>query len=112
MIDLVAELRAALVASDVRQALADVFRGIVVAEVRAALEQHQREELLDTSGLAKLLGCTPRALRMRLARGSELVALALTVEGRRAWKRSDVDGWLARAGHRRPALRLLGGEGE
>lgn len=75
-----------------------------VAELRATVERlAARDEAayLDTVGLARVLGCSPRALRMRLGRpsGDTLRALAVEIGGRRMWRRSDVDA-LARRGRR------------
>jgi hypothetical protein len=81
------------------------------AELAAIREQLERRdapaELLDVPALARLCGCSPRALRQRLRRGSELASIALKVDGRRRWRRGDIDALLARA--RAPRLRVAGG---
>jgi hypothetical protein len=82
-----------------------------IAELREELERRNSpSELLDLPTLAALLGCSTRALRARLRRGSELGSVALEIDGRKVWRRSDVDAFLARG--RRPPLRSLGGRGQ
>lgn len=95
-LDLAAEVVAALRSPDGRTALADALRPVIAAEVQAALAHRGEAEILDGPALARLLGVTPAALRMRLRRGSDLAAVARTVDGRRVWRRADVDLLLAR----------------
>lgn len=96
MIDLGAELVAALRSPDGRAALADAVRTVVAVEVRAALNQSEEAHYLDSSALAKMLGISPAALRMRLRRGSAFSGIALTVDGKRVWRRGDIEALIAR----------------
>jgi hypothetical protein len=67
---------------------------------RLAEQSHSMEaEYLDSPALATALGITSAALRMRLRRGSDLASIALMLDGRRAWRRRDVDALVARRGN-------------
>jgi hypothetical protein len=73
------------------------------AIVRAELERRDRDGVLDAAALARYLGKSTAALGMWLRPGrggAELAALAVDVGGRRAWRRSDLEGWLSRKGSR------------
>jgi len=89
--DLSAELVAALRSPAGRAALAEVVGDATGAAVRAALAEREADRLLDGPALARYLGLTPAALRMRLRRGSSLGRLALDLDGRKVWRRADVD---------------------
>lgn len=101
MIDLGGELLAALRSTDGQTAVAEAVRAVVAAEVRAALAEQRECQLLDSRGLADYLGTTPAALRMRLRRGSDLAAIAVELDGKRAWRRADVEALIARGRGRR-----------
>ena len=64
--------------------------------IRAELDRRHAGALLSHAALAKRLGISAKALSARLARGSELAALALNVGGRRVWRAADLDAALAR----------------
>jgi hypothetical protein len=69
------------------------------AEILRRLDEQARRgeaEFLDGVALAKVLGITGAALRMRLRRGSGLAGIALVVDGRRVWRRADVEALLSR----------------
>jgi len=107
-VDLAGEVLAALRSPEGQAALAEAIRPVVAEVVREALAEREADRLLDAPALARYLGCSPAALRMRLHRGSALAQLALTVDGRRVWRRSDVEAMLRRAGEG-PRLRAVGG---
>ena len=69
------------------------------AEILRRLDEQAKRgevEFLDSAALAQMLGVTGAALRMRLRRGSDLAGIALMVDGRRVWRRSDVEALVAR----------------
>ncbi len=90
MIDVAPDIRAAL--ADPPDELVERIADRVVAKMQAA----QSAKLLSQSELARHLGLTPKALSHRLARGSELLAIALILDGKRWWRSVDVDALLAR----------------
>jgi len=55
--------------------------------------EHEQPMVLGIDGLARLLGVSTRALRMRILRGSG-APLPLRLGGRLAWRREDVVAWL------------------
>ncbi len=92
MIDLAAEVRAALAAEGLTGAQ---FDERIERAVTRALERRDVNRWLGQAELARHLGLTPKALSARLSRGSSLAALAVVDDaGRRRWRRADVDGWL------------------
>lgn len=91
MIDLGAELLAALRSPDGRAALADAMRPVVAAEVRTALVEREQDRMVDLRGLAALLGSpSTAAAKMAVRRDPELAALALRMGSRRRWRASEV----------------------
>lgn len=64
--------------------------------VRAELERREQSEMLDARALSRLLGCSTAALAKRLARGSQLAAIAVQLDGKRVWMRRDVESLIAR----------------
>jgi len=64
-------------------------------KVLAALDARESSTYLSTVQLAEHMGLSTRALYMRLRRGSSLSAIALTVDGRKVWRRRDVDALLS-----------------
>ena len=74
----------------IERAQAEIVRKLDALTVRG------EAELLDSTALAQLLGITGAALRMRLRRGSDLVGLAVELDGRRVWRREDVRALLRR----------------
>jgi hypothetical protein len=82
-------------------------RPIVAEEVRKALADAEGDRFLDAHDLAGLLGISPEALRKRLARGSELAAVAVTLDGRRVWRRGEVTAMLSRPRRGAPTLRSI-----
>jgi len=92
-LDLAAEIIAALESPKGRAAL-EAIAEPVAARVLAAL--HAPSAFIDTNALAAVLGgITARALRARLRRGSDFAAIALTVDGKKVWRRSDVEALIA-----------------
>lgn len=89
-LDLAGELLSALRSPEGRRALAEALRPVVAEEIRRALEDREADAVLDTNALAKLLGCSPRALRARIVRGSALGSIVFEIDGRRMWRRSEV----------------------
>jgi hypothetical protein len=100
VIDLGAEIVAALTAP-ARAAMEEMIDAVVTRVVRRELERAQTDRYLRTSDLAAYLGIKESTLRTRLHRGSELAQIALTLDGRRCWRRTDVDSLLSR----QPTLR-------
>jgi hypothetical protein len=94
MIDLGAELIAALRSEAGRTALVDAIAGPVAEVLERVLVDRDRDRLLDRRALAALIGITPAALRQRLRRGSDLAQLATILDGKQMWRRSDVEGLL------------------
>ena len=81
---------------------------LVAEAVRGALAEHDADAVIDTAGLAKLLGCpSPTAAKRRSDRDPELRGLALSGGGgtRWTWRRSEVVALLA---SRRDALKRKG----
>lgn len=69
----------------------------------AALERRAADRWMSQSEVAEYLGLTPKTLWARLNRkkGSELLGLAETgVDGKKLWKKSDLEGWIKRRGTR------------
>lgn len=86
---------------------ANAIRDELRAIVREELERREQDRILDTAALAKYLGKpSTKAVAMWLSRegGAEVAALAIDLGGRRGWRKSDLDAWLARSG----TLRLRG----
>lgn len=102
-LDLASELLAALRSPDGRSALAEAVEPVVERVVRRLLDENDQDQLLDTNALSRVLGISPRALRMRLTRGSQLAEIALSIDGRRVWRRRDVQALMARSSARVPA---------
>lgn len=96
MIDLAAEVVQALRASEVQSAFAEAVVGPIVAEILKALEAREKTIHFNSTQLAQYLGITRRALSMRLRRGSKLATIAKTLDGKRVWRRDEVDGLLGR----------------
>ena len=91
VIDLGAELLAALRSSDGRAAIAEAVRPVLAAELRRALDERERDRLIGLADLAALLGSpSVGAAKMAVRRDPELAALALRVGSRRRWQRSAV----------------------
>jgi len=90
VIDLAAEVLAALRSPEGRAALVDPLRPVIAEAVRAVLDERERDALLGIADLAALLGCSPAAAKARVHRDSELAGLALRVGSRRKWRRSEV----------------------
>jgi hypothetical protein len=69
--------------------------------IDAALARHAADRLLDSVALAEYLGLSVKAVGMRLSRArtgkrpSALAAIALQLDGRRVWRKADVDGLVA-----------------
>jgi hypothetical protein len=105
MLDLAQELISALESPRGVAVLQRALREVVADEVRRALVERDADRFVSQADLARYLGITPKALSMRLARGSELMALAMTVDGRRAWRKSEVDAVLSGTRCRRAAGR-------
>lgn len=100
MIDLAAELVAALRSDAGRAALADALRPVVAAAVREELSR-AGDSLLDDRAAAEHVGLSVVAFRARVRRERDLAALALGGERFRRWRRCDLDGYMtARAGVR------------
>lgn len=92
--------RVALAACDqvASRLLADLEERIQIA-VERALERARTNQVIDTAGLADLLGCpTLTAAKRRADRDPELRALALTGGGgkRWTWRRHEVEALLSR----------------
>lgn len=85
--------------------VAELMRPAIAEEVHRALEQRDEMELLDQPALARIMNCSNEALRMRLKRGSVLAQLAVNIDGRRMWRRRDIDALAV--SHREPKLRVL-----
>ena len=96
--DFVEALRAALCSPVVRVCLGAMVREEAGLAVREELERRERDHLLDFAATAKYLGKpSVGALEQFLKRpkGAELASLQLRVGGRRCFKRTDLDAWLA-----------------
>jgi hypothetical protein len=76
---------------------ADIIAGVREV-VRTEMAAREAERILDDGSLAKLLGISRRALQARLSRGSELANIATRLDGRRVWRKSDVEALVARGG--------------
>jgi hypothetical protein len=95
VIDLGAELLAALRSPAGREALAEALGPVIWAAVREALEARETDRLVGLDGLGQLLGCSADAAKMRCTRDAELAGLAVRVGSRRRWRRSEVMALLA-----------------
>ena len=93
MIDLSAELAEAMRTPEVRSALVALVAPII-ADFLKALESREETCYLDSKQLAQRLGITRRALSQRLHRGSQLAAIAQWLDGKRVWRRQDVEALL------------------
>jgi len=69
-----------------------------ILRLLAELRRREEAEYLDVAALAKLLGITSPALRMRMKRGSTLLGIALRIDGKRVWRRTDVEMLIAKGG--------------
>jgi hypothetical protein len=81
-------------------------RPIISEEIRRDREAADGDRFLDHKALADLLGIRPDALRQRLRRGSKLAEIALYIDGRKVWRKSEVLSVLSRKDS--PRLRVVG----
>ncbi len=103
MIDVAAEILAALRSPEVAKAIAEVVRPVVAEEVERLLDRRRDEPLKP---LAEILGLTPNAARMREARDPRLMALAVPVGRRRFYRAAEVELYLRAEAPRRRDLVL------
>jgi hypothetical protein len=91
-IDLAEELRLAGLSPD---AIEQLVERVTERVVRRCLAEREQDVWLDSAKTAELIGIEPAALKMRVHRGGELAEMAVMVNGRRRWRRSDVMAWVA-----------------
>lgn len=60
------------------------------------MSENSESDVLYVPGMARKLGKTESALRMLVARGSDAVPKPFKLGGKLAWRRVDVDRWLAK----------------
>lgn len=92
------EIRA-VVREEVRAALGELLEPAAARGARRALEDHQADGVIDTAGLAEILGCpSATAAKRRIDRDPELRALAITGGNGTRWtfRRSEVLALFAR----------------
>ncbi len=92
MIDLGAELLAALRSDAGRAVLADALRPVVADAVRGVLAE-QAETWIDNREAAAAIGRTPAAFRMLISRRPDLARLSSGDGRARRWRRSDLERW-------------------
>jgi hypothetical protein len=64
--------------------------------VRVELARRDADRHMDSTELTRYIGLpSTKALNARLGRGSALKAIALNLDGKRVWRKSDVDRLLA-----------------
>jgi hypothetical protein len=95
MIDLTSDFIQAMRTPEVQSALAEAVARPIVAQILSALESREAAGYLDSAQLAQRLGITTRALNARLRRGSDLAAIARSLDGKRVWLRQDLEALIA-----------------
>lgn len=88
IVDIRGEVQAALAELGVT---GDALEARIEAALARVLERREQDRIMSQADLARYLGLRPGTLAMRIARGSALASIAVTLDGRRVWRKSDVD---------------------
>jgi hypothetical protein len=87
---------------------ADALDARLERAVTRVLERREADRFIGQAELARRLGLSSKALSMRLARGSDLLAIARLCDGKRMWLLSEIQ---ALTSKRVPTLRAIDGAG-